>query len=92
LPHAKSFFPPPRVHLAGHSAHILLVLSNDDPFCPLIDSMEIASTFTVPTLRLDGAGHINTDSGFGKWPLAKRWILADSPGGIGQADGESQGE
>ena len=92
LPHAKSFFPPPRVHLAGHSAHILLVLSNDDPFCPLIDSMEIESTFAVPTLRLDGAGHINPASGFGKWPLAKRWILEDSAGGIGQADGESQGE
>ena len=47
LPHAKSFFPPPRVHLAGHSAHILLVLSNDDPFCPFIDSIEIGRRICV---------------------------------------------
>jgi predicted alpha/beta hydrolase family esterase len=86
FPHAKSFFPPPSVNLAGHSEQIMLVLSNDDPSCPFIESMEIEKTFAVPTLRLSGVGHINTESGFGKWPLAKRWILEDSLGGRGQAD------
>lgn len=73
---ASSFYPPPPViDIKNNSQEILLVLSDNDPYCPPHDAKKIEKCLNVPTKWLSGVGHINEDAGFGPWPFAKEWVL-----------------
>ncbi|MGZ4159852.1 MAG: RBBP9/YdeN family alpha/beta hydrolase [Neobacillus sp.] len=72
LSEAKSFFPVP---LNGKDLSIvaeetLFVHSTNDPYCSIEDTIHYTK-LNIPSISLANAGHINTQSGFGKWP----WIL-----------------
>ncbi|WP_462411215.1 RBBP9/YdeN family alpha/beta hydrolase [Neobacillus sp. Marseille-QA0830] len=67
---AKSFFPVPLSgeNLSRAAGETLFIHSTNDPYC----SMEDASHFRnlgIPSIILPNSGHINADSGHGKWPL-----------------------
>ena len=50
--------------------------SDDDPYCP----EGVKKLYSGPVDVLEGAGHVNEDTGFGPWPLAERWALGHTPG------------
>ena len=44
-----------------------MIVSDDDLWVELEESREIASHFNATFTTLKNAGHINADSGYGKW-------------------------
>lgn len=71
----KTFFPSPLPDDL-HAAKVLMVVSDDDPYRSVEESGELAEALGVPLKVLNGAGHINTASGFGPWPWVKQWVLS----------------
>ncbi|MBI3783768.1 MAG: alpha/beta fold hydrolase [Deltaproteobacteria bacterium] len=73
----ESFLPPPRDKQAWApiAARSLLVGSDDDDFTSPEELAEIAAQLGIELHRLQGAGHINTASGYGAWPFALEWVL-----------------
>jgi predicted alpha/beta hydrolase family esterase len=47
----------------------ILVASSDDPHCPVRTAGAYARAWGSEFVRLQKAGHINVESGFGPWPL-----------------------
>ncbi len=47
----------------------VVVASSNDPFCPVRTAGAYARSWGSEFVRLQNAGHINIDSGFGAWPL-----------------------
>ena len=47
----------------------ILVASSNDPFCPVRTAGAYARAWGCEFVRLQNAGHINIDAGFGAWPL-----------------------
>lgn len=47
----------------------ILVASGNDPFCPVRTAGAYARAWGSEFVRLQKAGHINIESGFGAWPL-----------------------
>ncbi len=72
LPEAKSFFPVPlgRNELKRAADETLFVHSSNDHYCSMKDVTNYMN-LGFSTITLPNMGHINTDSGHGKWP----WIL-----------------
>lgn len=72
---AKSFFPVPleKENLTRAAAKTLFVHSSNDPYCSLNETQNFMN-IGLPALVLPNMGHINVDSGHGKWP----WILEKS--------------
>lgn len=60
------FAPVPYQRLPYHS---IVVGSNTDPFCPVRTAGAYARAWGSEFLRLQDAGHINLEAGFGPWPL-----------------------
>jgi predicted alpha/beta hydrolase family esterase len=52
----------------------LMVWSSPDPYCPGSAPGAYPGVFRQ-ALRLEGAGHINADAGYGPWPWAEEWAL-----------------
>ncbi|WP_280190657.1 RBBP9/YdeN family alpha/beta hydrolase [Delftia sp. PS-11] len=47
----------------------VLVASSNDPYCPIRRAGAYARAWGSEFVRLQNAGHINIESGFGEWPL-----------------------
>jgi predicted alpha/beta hydrolase family esterase len=70
----KTFFPCPLPHtLYAKEIHILI--SDNDPWVELEEVKEIATHLDAKLSILEKAGHINADSGFGKWELIENLLL-----------------
>lgn len=72
----KTFFPlePPK-RLFAESAQ--MVISTDDPYLTQSEAQMLEAQLGIKTLRLENAGHINAESGYGPWP----WVLDWARGG-----------
>lgn len=84
-PQVETFFPPPRDPdaLWRSAREILLVCSDNDPFCPERAAEYYGEVLAIPTLCLPPeTGHINTASGFGPWPWVADWCLGTGPSPI----------
>ena len=57
----------------------ILVASNTDPYCPVRSAGAYARAWGSEFVRLQNAGHINLEAGFGPWPLGHALLqtLAD---------------
>ncbi|GGH67598.1 alpha/beta hydrolase [Comamonas phosphati] len=62
----SDFAPVPYAPLPYRS---VLVASSNDPFCPIRRAGAYARAWGSELVRLQDAGHINVESGFGAWPL-----------------------
>ncbi|WPC68617.1 alpha/beta hydrolase [Rhodoferax ferrireducens] len=49
--------------------HSIIVASNNDPYCPVRTAGAYARAWGSEFVRLQNAGHINLEAGFGPWPL-----------------------
>lgn len=47
----------------------IVVASANDPYCPIRTAGAYARSWGSEVVRLQSAGHINTESGHGEWPL-----------------------
>ena len=47
----------------------IVVASTNDPFCPVRTAGAYARSWGSEVVRLQNAGHINVEAGFGEWPL-----------------------
>ena len=47
----------------------IVVASGNDPYCPVRTAGAYARAWGSEFVRLQNAGHINIESGFGAWPL-----------------------
>ena len=47
----------------------IIVASSNDPYCPVRTAGAYARAWKSEFVRLQEAGHINVESGFGAWPL-----------------------
>jgi predicted alpha/beta hydrolase family esterase len=47
----------------------IVVASTNDPYCPVRTAGAYARSWGSELVRLQNAGHINVESGFGEWPL-----------------------
>ncbi len=74
----ETFFPPPQSRMAWApiAPHSLLAGSDNDDYTSAEEFAEIAAKIGVAFHLVPGAGHINTDSGYGPWPFALEWALA----------------
>jgi predicted alpha/beta hydrolase family esterase len=59
----------------------LLVASSNDPYCPARLAGAYARAWGSEFVRLPDAGHINTESGHGEWPLGLA-LLQSLAGGV----------
>ncbi|WP_151899329.1 RBBP9/YdeN family alpha/beta hydrolase [Sulfurimonas hydrogeniphila] len=50
----------------------LLIASTNDPYMSLDEAKELQKTLHVKIKILNNAGHINTDSGYGKWEWMRK--------------------
>lgn len=59
----------------------ILVASNNDPYCPVRTAGAYARAWGSEFVRLQNAGHINVEAGFGHWPLGMALLhsLMDAP-------------
>lgn len=51
-----------------------LIASETDPWMPLDRARHWAHAWGSRWVNLGDAGHINTESGYGPWPLARFWV------------------
>jgi len=69
----KTFFPcPVPKNIYAKEAHI--IVSDDDPWVKVDEAKNIASHFDATFTILENAGHINEDSGYGKWELIEKLV------------------
>ena len=64
--HLADFAPVPYQLLPYRS---VLVASSNDPYCPIRLAGTYARAWGSEFVRLQNAGHINVESGYGPWPL-----------------------
>jgi predicted alpha/beta hydrolase family esterase len=62
----SDFAPVPYQALPYHS---IVVASTNDPFCSVRTASAYARSWGSELVRLQNAGHINIEAGFGEWPL-----------------------
>ena len=69
----KTFFPvSPPDNLFSKEA--ILVTSTDDPYLTVAEADALQKALNIPMKVLENAGHINADSGFGKWSWVLKWV------------------
>ena len=70
----KTFFPCPLPeNICAKEVHILV--SDNDPWVKVSEAEHIASRLGASLTVLENAGHINEDSGYGKWELMEKLVL-----------------
>lgn len=72
IPELQSFYPC-KVPTNLYAQDALLITSTDDPYMTQSEAKALQESLHIPMKVLEGAGHINADSGFGEWP----WILQE---------------
>jgi predicted alpha/beta hydrolase family esterase len=67
-----SFYPCPLPEKL-YASEIRIVVGDDDPYISVDEARNISDHFGASLTILPNAGHINTESGYGKW----QWILEE---------------
>lgn len=73
LEDAKTFFPYP-IPKDLKSKEVIIAASTNDPYMKLEEAIRLQSKLRVGMKILEGAGHINAGSGYGKLECALDWI------------------
>ncbi len=70
----KTFFPC-RLPESLYAKEIQMIVSDNDPYIEVEEAQSIAEQYDVPLTVIKDAGHINADSGYGKWDLIEKLVL-----------------
>ena len=73
----KTFFP---CEMPGklYAKEIQMIVSDNDPYIEVIEAQTIARHYDIPLTIIKDAGHINADSGYGKWELIEKLVWGKS--------------
>jgi uncharacterized protein len=55
----------------------LIVCSDNDPYCPPGAVTTYAQPLDISAHVIEGAGHVNPESGYGEWPAVEEWALGN---------------
>jgi predicted alpha/beta hydrolase family esterase len=70
----KTFFPcemPEDIH----AEKVHMIVSDDDPWVKLDETEGIAAHYNIELTVIHKAGHINADSGYGKWDFIEQLVM-----------------
>lgn len=70
----KTFFPcqlPDKLY----AKEVQMIVSDNDPYIQIEEAKSMAQQYGIPLTVIKDAGHINADSGYGKWPLIEKLVL-----------------
>ena len=70
----KTFFPcevPENIH----AKEIHMIVSDNDPWVEMEEAETIAFQINASFMTIHNAGHINADSGYGKWEFIEKLVL-----------------
>jgi len=70
----KTFFPC-MIPQDIHAKEVHMIVSDDDPWVQMQESKELAAHYDIPLTILENAGHINADSGYGKWEFIEKLVM-----------------
>ena len=70
----KTFFPcemPERLY----AKEVQMIVSDNDPYIGVAEAETMAKHYNTPLTIIKNAGHINADSGYGKWELIEDLVV-----------------
>jgi predicted alpha/beta hydrolase family esterase len=70
----KTFFPckmPEKLY----AKEVQMIVSDNDPYIQVEEAKSMAQQYDIPLTVIKEAGHINADSGYGKWALIEKLVL-----------------
>jgi hypothetical protein len=70
----KTFFPCPLPQNL-HAREVQMIISDNDPYIQIDEAKVMAQQYDIPLTVIKDAGHINADSGYGKWDLIENLVL-----------------
>jgi predicted alpha/beta hydrolase family esterase len=70
----KSFFPAPMPNTL-HAKEVRMIVSDNDPWITVDEAKKMASHYDIPLSVIENAGHINEDSGYGKWEWIENLVM-----------------
>lgn len=71
----KTFFPCPLPQNI-HAKEVHMIVSDNDPWVNMDEAQDIATQIGAEFTTIHDAGHINDDSGYGKWELIEKLVMA----------------
>ncbi|MFT7824607.1 MAG: alpha/beta hydrolase [Sulfurimonas sp.] len=70
----KTFFPAP-MPAKLYAKKVRMIVSDNDPWVSVEEAEEIAAHYDIPLNVIENAGHINEDSGYGKWEWIESLVM-----------------
>ena len=70
----KTFFPAP-MPTELYAKEIQMIISDNDPWVDTEEAEAIAKYYNIPLTTIKNAGHINAQSGYGKWELIEKLVM-----------------
>ncbi|AKF24179.1 hypothetical protein YH65_01270 [Sulfurovum lithotrophicum] len=70
----RTFFPCPMPDDL-HAKEVHMIISSNDPWITVEEASRIAEHYNIPLTIIENAGHINADSGYGKWELIEQLVM-----------------
>ncbi len=70
----KTFFPCEMPETL-HAKEVQMIVSDTDPYIGVAEAERMAKHYNIPLTIIKDAGHINADSGYGKWELIEDLVL-----------------
>ncbi|MEA3419627.1 MAG: alpha/beta hydrolase [Campylobacterota bacterium] len=70
----KTFFPCPMPQILCAKETIMIV-SDNDPYITINEAQKLSKHYHAPLTIIENAGHINADSGYGKWEYIEKLII-----------------
>ncbi len=70
----KTFFPCTLTENL-YAKEVQMIVSDNDPYIEVEEAQMMAKHYDIPLTIINNAGHINADSGYGKWELIEKLVL-----------------
>lgn len=70
----KTFFPC-KMPAKLYAGEIQMIVSDNDPYIKVTEAEIMAKHYDIPLTIIKDAGHINADSGYGKWKLIEDLVM-----------------
>lgn len=70
----KTFFPC-KLPQKLCAKEVQMIVSDNDPYIKVEEAQQMASHYDIPLTIIRDAGHINADSGYGKWKFIEKLVM-----------------
>ncbi len=72
----KTFFPC-EIPQDIHAKEVHMIVSDNDPWVKMEEAEALAEHYDMPLTIIENGGHINDDSGYGKWEFIEKLIMEE---------------